>query len=126
MKKFFIYWLPVVLYAAVIFYLSSLPNVSPNLGGLWDIIVTDAAHFVEYFILSILFYRAMLHTSSLNEAYKKGVSAISCILYAVSDEIHQSFIPTRTASVGDLLIDAVGIILGIYFFCKFFLNKRKA
>jgi len=122
-KNFFIFWLPVILYASVIFYLSNLPNVSPNLGKVWDIIITNIAHFVEYFILSVLFSRAMSHTTSLSKVYMGGITVISCTLYAISDEIHQSFVPARTASIWDLLIDVAGIVLGAYFFYKFSIHN---
>ena len=94
-----------VAWAALIFGLSSVPDLSSGLGG-WDLVLRKLAHAAEYGILGALVVRALRRWSW---ALALGVA------YAVSDEIHQSFVPGRQGSPLDLLIDSVGVIAGVVF-----------
>lgn len=76
---------------------------------LLSLIIRKLAHFTEYFILGILVYN-MIH--SYNK--KSYIAIIICILYAISDEIHQSFVPGRSCQILDMTIDSLGAIAGIY------------
>ena len=96
-------WLPVVAWAAVIFAFSSIPNLSSGLGG-WDLVLRKLAHTAEYAILGALLVRA---TGRSWLALGLGV------LYAASDEFHQTFVRGRHGSPVDVLIDAVGLACGI-------------
>ena len=96
-------WLPVVLWAAVIFALSSIPSLSTGL-GLWDTILRKLAHSAEYAVLGLLLVRALAREVT---AFAAGVA------YAISDEIHQHFVPGRHASPLDVAIDAAGVLLGV-------------
>jgi len=93
----------VVAWAALIFGLSSVPDLSSGLGG-WDLVLRKLAHAAEYGILGALLVRALRR---LSWALALGVA------YAVSDEIHQSFVPGRQGSPLDVLIDSVGVIAGV-------------
>jgi len=93
----------VVAWAALIFGLSSVPDLSSGLGG-WDLVLRKLAHAAEYGILGALVVRALRRWSW---ALALGVA------YAVSDEIHQSFVPGRQGSPLDVLIDSVGVIAGV-------------
>jgi VanZ family protein len=96
-------WLPVVLWAALIFGLSSIPNLSTDL-GVWDLLLRKAAHATEYAVLGALLLRA----TALPAA------AVACgILYAATDELHQSFVRGRHAAPLDLLIDSAGVVAGV-------------
>jgi VanZ family protein len=97
------HWLPVVLWAAVIFALSSVPSLSSGLGA-WDLFLRKGAHMTEYAILAFLLARAL---SSVAPAFAIG------LLYAVSDELHQSFVRGRHAAVRDVAFDAVGLLIGL-------------
>lgn len=99
-------WLPVVLWAGLIFSLSSVPDLGTGLGG-WDLVLRKIAHAVEYAILGLLLLRAVGH---------ELVAITLGVAYAVSDEIHQSFVAGRRGSPRDVLIDAVGILAGVYLF----------
>ena len=77
---------------------------------LLSLIIRKLAHFTEYFILGILVSNMIYY---LNK--KKYISIIICILYAISDEIHQLFVVGRSCKIIDILIDNFGSILGIYF-----------
>lgn len=108
--KFVKLWLPVISWCGLIFYLSGIPNLSTNLGA-WDIILRKIAHSTEYLILTFLFYRAFKGTFTLKTFYLISWPALLSLLYAVSDEIHQRFVPTRSGNITDVLIDATGIII---------------
>ena len=96
-------WLPVVAWAALIFAFSSVPDLGTGLGG-WDLVLRKVAHAAEYAILGALLLRA---TGRAGPAFALGV------LYAVSDEIHQSFVPGRAGVALDVAIDALGVAVGI-------------
>lgn len=118
MKTILFYWIPVILWCSLIFYLSSIPDLKTNL-GIWDFILRKCAHMFEYAILFILNQRALKKTFS-EWSVGKIILAAFCfsVLYAVSDEFHQSFVPSRGPSVRDVLIDTTGI-LGGFLFCKY-------
>ncbi len=96
-------WAPVVLWAAVIFAFSSVPNLGTGL-GLWDLVLRKLAHLVEYAILGALLARALAR-----DALALAVGSA----YAVTDEIHQSFVDGRVGSPLDWAIDTTGVALGI-------------
>jgi VanZ family protein len=96
-------WLPVFLWAAVIFAVSSIPSLSSGL-GVWDTILRKAAHVTEYAVLGALLYRA----------FEREAPALAAgIAYAATDELHQHFVRGRHGAPVDVAIDAVGIALGM-------------
>ena len=97
-------WLPVVAWAALIFTLSSIPDLGTGLGG-WDLLLRKIAHAAEYAVLGVLLLRAV---------GKEPPAAAIGIAYAVTDEVHQAFVPGRHGAVMDVLIDAVGVLIGVY------------
>jgi VanZ family protein len=103
-------WLPVFLWAALIFYLSGIPNLHITT-GICDIILRKLAHAGEFFILTFLLYRAFRGAFNLSAWYLFIRPAGLSLLYAVSDEIHQLFVPSRVCSARDVLIDCCGIML---------------
>jgi VanZ family protein len=109
-------WGPVVIWAGLIFYLSSIPGLSTG-WGVYDLILRKAAHMTEYAVLTFLVQRAIRRTWSIFRL--SGVLVVSFLfsfLYAISDEFHQGFVPGRTPSVVDVFIDSVGIIAFIVIF----------
>jgi VanZ family protein len=97
------HWLPVVLWAALIFGLSSIPSLGTGLGT-WDLVLRKCAHMTEYAVLAFLLARAL----------GREVPALAVgVLYAVSDEVHQAFVSGRHASPIDVAIDTVGLLLGL-------------
>ena len=106
--KFIKLWLPVFVWCGVIFWLSNTPNLNTNL-GFWGIILRKIAHIAEYFILTILLYRAFKNTFTLKYLYLVFLPSVLSLIYAISDELHQLFVPTRNGSLEDALIDAIGI-----------------
>lgn len=106
------YWrlFPALGWMLIIFYLSSLQSLELT-GELsaYDLILRKMAHVTEFGILVILFYWAFLPT--LGHSKNLILSFVLSILYAVSDEIHQLFVPTREGKLVDILIDSLGILL---------------
>jgi VanZ family protein len=96
-------WLPVLVWAAVIFAFSSIPSLGTGLGT-WDLVLRKLAHMTEYAILGALLLRAIGRPLP---AFAIGV------LYAASDEVHQHFVSGRHASPLDVAIDAAGIAVGL-------------
>jgi VanZ family protein len=93
---------------AVIFFLSSRQAISTSEVYLEDFLIKKTAHFVIYFVLGVATFRALKNTSGLPVPRLLFWTIIICGLYAVSDEIHQSFVPGRGPSVRDVIIDLVG------------------
>jgi VanZ family protein len=96
-------WVPVLVWAAVIFAFSSIPHLSTGLGT-WDTILRKGAHITEYAVLGGLLYRAL---------NREALALVAGIAYAATDELHQHFIRGRHASPVDVAIDAVGVAVGM-------------
>ncbi len=106
-------WLPVVLWASVIFVFSSRPSI-PTSQIFWqDFILKKTAHVIIFGIFCSLVYRA-INKSLLKQKYAGYLSVILTFFYGVTDEIHQSFTPGRDATLRDVLIDTFGGILAMY------------
>jgi len=106
------YWLPVFLWSALIFWLSSIPGLESGLEGKTDFALRKAAHLAEYGILAILWLRA-LTAGGLSRRRAFLFSILFCAAFAISDEIHQLYVPGREGRISDVLIDVVGVILGV-------------
>ncbi len=91
-----------VLYMALIFFLSSLPGSAAGIPPPWD----KLAHALEYGGLGFLLGRGL---------GRPLPAAVLAVLYGLSDELHQRYVPGREASAGDLLADAVGALIGAFF-----------
>lgn len=121
--KFFKLWVPVFSWCWLIFYLSGIPNLNTG-WGVWDTILRKAAHITEYFILTVLLYRAFKGSFNFSSFYLSLWTFSLSFLYAVSDEIHQTFVPTRDPSAKDVFIDTIGII-AFYLLIKYNNKFRK-
>jgi VanZ family protein len=106
-------WAPVVLMAAVIFAFSSVPSLGTGLGT-WDTALRKLAHLAEYAVLGALLMRALSHA---------GLAILAGGLYAVSDEIHQHFVRGRHAVWSDVVIDTVGVTIGVIVWSRSRWNK---
>lgn len=105
-------WFPVLLQMSLIFYFSAQPKGSPVLESFP--VPAGVGHLIGYGLLTFLFYRAFnggLAGWSVAAARKTFVFAL---IYAISDEFHQSFVPGREAAVSDVMIDTAGILLALF------------
>jgi VanZ family protein len=107
-KRMLYYWLPVAAWCSVIFLLSHIPGLKTDLGFM-DFVLRKTAHVVEYAVLFLLTYRA-LYESGAGRKKAYIISAVFSVLYAASDEFHQSFVPGRGPSVADVGIDSFGVL----------------
>lgn len=101
-------WLPTLVWLVVIFLFSNHPTISTSVVNWQDFIIKKAAHFIEYFILSFLVFRSLNRTTRLAKSKIVIVSLLFSILYALTDEYHQSFIPGRDPHIRDVFIDTFG------------------
>ncbi len=128
------WWWPALLMMALIFIISTdlgaMSHQSRILGPLMQalgfspetaiaivVAIRKSGHASGYAVLAILFWRAVLRRGlwaaprwPLSRAL---VPLVLSALYAASDEFHQSFVPTRTASVDDVLLDTAGAAAGL-------------
>lgn len=140
-------WLLVVIWMAVIFYLSHQPGTESSelSSGITHLItqtihfmipfvdihmdslhyyVRKGAHFFAYFTLGLLVVHA-LYTSRKGGVRGMIYALLICVLYAMSDEVHQLFIPGRSGEMTDVLIDSSGAGIGIIIYgCLARLLKR--
>ena len=103
-------WLPVVCVMGLIFFASSMPGKDiPPLFPYQDVVY----HFSAYLALSFFFSRALNKTKttlSLAEIFIFAV--VFTLIYGISDEFHQAFVPNRSVSVLDIMIDTLGGLTG--------------
>ncbi len=104
-------YLPLIVYWIVLFTATSIPEESVPSFGVGD----KVNHFSAYFILSILLYLTLSFQEKSVFVRSNAVllTALIILLYGVLDELHQMFIPGRSAELLDWLADAVGAICGI-------------
>jgi VanZ family protein len=111
MKSFLRYWLPLLAYCLLIFIQSS-SSEPVELPGIPQI--DKLLHAGGYSLLGILFYRA--YRSRWPDASgwaMANVSLLSGSFYGMTDEIHQYFVPGRSADPWDWLADTIGVMLGV-------------
>lgn len=103
-----LYWLPTLIWLGVIFYFSSRPTAQASTFALGDFLLKKTAHFVEYFILAWLFFGSLRQTTKLRLFHLLLLTLAFTVLYAASDEFHQSFVAGRGPALRDVFIDAFG------------------
>lgn len=102
-------WVPVIAQMALIFYFSAQPKGSPALESFPA--PPGVGHLVGYAILGFLLYRAFNGGITGWSADAARKSFLVGLVYAISDEVHQLYVPGREASVVDVGIDASGLLL---------------
>lgn len=97
-------WLPVALWAGLIFFLSSIPDLRSEFPTIWDLILRKLGHMAEFGILARLAWRARPN---------RVWAGAFALFYAMTDEFHQRFVPGRNGTLLDVLIDATGILIAL-------------
>jgi len=124
-------WLPVVAWAGLIWTFSTdlfsgsgtgwilvplLEDVLPWLGQgqiqLAHAGIRKLAHMTEYGVLALLLFRA-LYDGRRPARKAASIALLLSVAWAVIDEVHQIFVPSRSAAVGDVLFDAAGAALAL-------------
>ena len=88
---------------ALIFFLSAQPSLDSGLGD-WDLILRKLAHMAEFGLLALLWWRAL---------GSPGPAVAIALVYAASDEWHQTFVTGRHGTPTDWVIDAAGVAVAI-------------
>jgi len=119
--KQFVRFLPPLLWMVFIFYLSSRQKLAVSPNYWFSFFVFKSLHIIEYGTLFFLWFLALAEAERSLGGRKKRIRLAIYIsfLYAISDELHQTLVPTREGRGRDVFIDLLGIIL----FWKIFLRK---
>lgn len=104
-------WLPALVMMGAIFGLSSLPPEALPFFGPYDLLVKKLGHATGYALLGIAYFAAL--PARLNPAYRAALSLLMAVLFALSDEFHQSFVRGRNATLRDVGIDTLGAALAL-------------
>ncbi len=120
MSKFFRYWGPPLVWMSIIFFFSSRESVAVSNVYTWNFVFFKTLHMIEYAGLYFLLFRAILQSDKSNDLKKRALTAafVLAFLYAVSDEIHQTYVPTREGTFRDVGIDVIGMFL-MYSYSKY-------
>lgn len=100
-------WLPALSWAGFIFFLSAQPGEAFPETGLNEVL-SVGAHLATYAVLTALLVMALRRSTGLPAARARLLAFVLVALYALSDEYHQSFVPGRTPTPLDWLVDLVG------------------
>jgi len=111
-------WLFVFLWLVIIFSFSHISGDSTEPFKEWEFILRKTAHVTEYAILTFLLIHAF-GEYKLTKIKVVSLAVLMAVLYALSDEYHQTFISGRHGVLGDVLIDSGGIFLAAW------LSRRK-
>ncbi len=145
MKNFLKHWLPVLIWLGVIFLGSTdmlsaehttrflvpfLRWIDPQISfatlNAIQLGIRKLGHLTEYAILAMLLWRALRSGTrwQMKMSILFLVAALASAIFAASDEFHQSFVPSRTASPNDVMIDICGALIGLLGCLMFAARKR--
>lgn len=119
LKRRLFYWFPTLVWAGIIYSFSSLTTPSTSRIFWQDFLVKKSAHVAVYMVLTGLMYRSLKNTTNLTGNYLLLTTLCLVILYAISDEFHQSFTPGREPTLRDAIIDSVSSFVALKIIPKF-------
>jgi VanZ family protein len=101
-------WVPLLGWMGLIFWLSAQPDLPHPDVGWWDLVFSSAAHAFVFGVLAALWMRVL-------GEHRLGwlVALALTMIYALSDEFHQLFVPGRYADPWDLLCDGAGAVIAL-------------
>ncbi len=146
-------WIAVILWMGLIFYLSAqVVDKSNNLSGSitkviiktvqnvtiisdksckfnlykWNHYIRKFSHFFEYLVLGVLFANAVMQSFVKNSLIRNvAIVLVFCIVYSISDELHQLFVAGRGPAIRDVVLDSLGSCVGIFLYIGIYsLHKR--
>ena len=139
------YWLPPLAWMAVIWGGSSdlgsadrtlglvawlvqtlFPGATPAQVALAHGVIRKVGHLAEYAILAALWFRALRSALRLEPGWSAFAALGVSVAWAITDELHQAFVPSRTASPVDVVIDTTGALLAVLTFYARTLSTRHA
>ncbi len=104
-------WVPSILIMGAIFFFSSLPASRVPSFGEWDLLIKKAGHASGYALLGLAYFFAL--PPRLSSGFRWVLAMVMAILFALSDEFHQSFVQDRNSSIIDVGIDAIGAAIAL-------------
>lgn len=109
-------YLPIAIFSTLLIVcMSSIPDKTIGSNGfLSEQVILNLAHIPAYALLTFLWFKSFAGTESKNNITAASLLLAGLVLFAVSDEIHQSFVPGRTASFMDIGLDMIGIFAGLW------------
>ena len=147
-RAFLKYWLPVLLWMAIIFSFSSDTHSEQHSAGLFEPFLLwffphlshstveivhhlfrKCCHLTEYAVLGLLVWRALHGPRGYLPAWswpKVGGTLLIVFIYASTDEFHQVFVPSRTPMISDVFIDTAGGAIGLLVLWIVHLRKRSS
>lgn len=146
----FLYWIPALIVMIIIFYFSSKTgtesnsqsdpivlsilrtlHLSENIKLFITLLVRKFGHISEFALLGFCVSFALTKSFSLNWFKTETYAILISYIYALTDELHQLFVPERSGRFSDTLIDLVGIVIGsllfvlVYKLWSKFIKKEK-
>lgn len=110
-----------ILIAVEIFFFSSIDSISNQRG---IIPLSVIYHFIVFFLFTFFLFITIKGNKKIKVRYI-FIALIISILYAFLDEIHQTFIPGRNASINDILTDLTGSVISIAIYSYTYIKKIK-
>src|SRR5215471_2183038 len=105
-------WWPALLWAALIFVLSSIPGTRfPTVDAPH---ADKVVHVALYLVLGVLCLRGVRARAGMTGARAVAAAALIATLYGISDELHQIFTPNQSADWHDAAADAAGGLMGAF------------
>ncbi len=114
--KFFIL---AIIWAGIIYYLSSIPDLKSDFSSVVDLVLRKGAHIFVYMILAYLLAKIF----DKNTRLYLGLVIVIAIFYAWTDELHQLSVWGRSGSPKDILVDSFGVFLGVIVY-RFFKKAK--
>ena len=112
-----------VLWMGAIFVTTHIPAASSDaterVFGLFNYLARKTAHLAEFAVLSCLWYASIAGNL---QAWRLRIARLAWLLaalYGLSDEIHQAFVPNRSASWHDVALDAAGALIGLLILLRY-------
>ena len=108
------YWLALLIWMSLIFWFSHQPHVPGLPDEIFDLLFKKLAHATAYAILMGLWWFALKGTR-LPAGWRLIIAFSLTLLYAISDEWHQTFVPNRHGQPADVLVDSIGMLVTTLF-----------
>jgi VanZ family protein len=114
MRKFLRYLVPPLAWMGLIFFLSAQPDLPHAPSSLLDLLLKKTAHALVYGVLTWLYLRALSDGRGrpLSDRLRL-IGLLLALLYAASDEYHQTFVPGRNGHWPDVVVDGVGGVIAV-------------
>lgn len=118
-------WLPALLWMTLIFWFSSQSDLPRPTSDLLNLLMRKSAHFSEYAVLALAYHWALTGSLPSRGGQRwRAAALLLALLYAISDEYHQSWTPLRHPSALDVLIDTAGAATGLWLLPRLWPGRR--